>query len=104
MTRRGLVGAAGTAGVLTAAGGYRLLESGADAAGRLPAVPSHSGIKHVVVLMMENRSFDHFLGWLPGADGRQAGLTYRDKANVPHQTWQLSTLAESPYQGCQFND
>ena len=24
---------------------------------------------------MENRSFDHFLGWLPGADGRQAGLT-----------------------------
>ena len=28
--------------------------------------------------MMENRSFDHFLGWLPGADGRQAGLTYLD--------------------------
>ena len=27
---------------------------------------------------MENRSFDHFLGWLPGADGRQAGLTYHD--------------------------
>ena len=29
--------------------------------------------------MMENRSFDHYLGWLPNADGRQAGLTYRDK-------------------------
>ena len=28
--------------------------------------------------MMENRSFDHFLGWLPGANGRQAGLSYRD--------------------------
>jgi len=28
------------------------------------------GIRHVVILMMENRSFDHFLGWLPGADGR----------------------------------
>ena len=26
---------------------------------------------------MENRSFDHFLGWLPGADGKQAGLTLR---------------------------
>ena len=24
------------------------------------------GIRHVVILMMENRSFDHFLGWLPG--------------------------------------
>ena len=34
-----------------------------------------NGIKHVVVLMMENRSFDHFLGWLPGADGRH-DLTY----------------------------
>jgi len=24
---------------------------------------------------MENRSFDHFLGWVPGADGKQAGLS-----------------------------
>jgi phospholipase C len=28
-----------------------------------------SRIKHVVVLMLENRSFDHFLGALPGVDG-----------------------------------
>lgn len=26
-------------------------------------------IKYVVVLMEENRSFDHFFGWYPGADG-----------------------------------
>ena len=26
-------------------------------------------IQHVVVLMMENRSFDHLLGDLPGVDG-----------------------------------
>jgi phospholipase C len=25
-----------------------------------------NGVKHVVVLMMENRSFGHFLGCLPG--------------------------------------
>ena len=31
-----------------------------------------SQIKHIVVVMMENRSFDHFLGWLPNADGKQA--------------------------------
>ena len=35
--------------------------------------PDASGIEHIVVVMMENRSFDHMLGWLDGADGRQAG-------------------------------
>ena len=29
---------------------------------------------------MENRSFDHLLGWLPGADGKQAGLTLHGQA------------------------
>ena len=32
--------------------------------------------RHVVLVMMENRSFDHFLGWLPGANGKQAGLVF----------------------------
>jgi phospholipase C len=43
-----------------------------------------------VVLMMENRSFDHYLGWLPGADGRQAGLTFRDKQGRTHETHRLA--------------
>src|SRR5439155_26956186 len=42
---------------------------------------------HVVLLMMENRSFDHFLGWLPGADGRQAGLTYTDANGTSYPTY-----------------
>lgn len=46
----------------------------ASAATTLPA-PETSGIDHVVVVMMENRSFDHYWGWLPGADGRQSGLS-----------------------------
>ena len=33
------------------------------------AVSASSGIDHIVMVMMENRSFDHFLGWLPNADG-----------------------------------
>ena len=35
----------------------------------LPDLPSpaNSGIEHIVVVTMENRSFDHFLGWLPNA-------------------------------------
>ena len=52
--------------------------------------PERSGIEHVVVLMMENRSFDHFLGWLPNADGRQAGLSYVDQTGVAQYTHHLA--------------
>jgi phospholipase C len=59
-----------------------------------------SPIEHVVVVMMENRSFDHFLGWLPNADGRQAGLTYTDEAGV-----MASTMPLAPdYMGCGHPD
>ena len=43
----------------------------------LPA-PRNLPVDAIVVLMMENRSFDHYLGWMPNADGRQAGLQYTD--------------------------
>src|SRR6266513_1183381 len=62
--------------------------------------PASCGIEHVVVFMMENRSFDHLLGWLPGADGRQAGLTYADGSGVPHATFPLAP----DFQGCSYND
>ena len=55
----------------------------------LPA-PASSGIDHIVVVTMENRSFDHFLGWLPNVDGKQAGLTYGDKSGLTHLTHSLS--------------
>src|SRR5881409_2064328 len=66
----------------------------------LPPVPDSSGIEHVVVVMMENRSFDHFLGWLPGANGRQAGLTYFDAAGTGHATYPLAP----DFQGCGHAD
>ena len=52
--------------------------------------PAQSGIEHIVVVMMENRSFDHFLGWLPGANGRQAGQKYQDSSGVWHDTYRLT--------------
>ena len=61
--------------------------------------PASAGIDHIVVLCMENRSFDHFLGWLPGANGRQAGLSFPDKTGTPHPTYHLTT-----YQGCGHPD
>jgi phospholipase C len=64
--------------------------------------PNDMPIDHIVVLMQENRSFDHYLGWLPGADGMQAGLQYPD----PQAGGQLkSTHRLSPdWQGCAHPD
>jgi phospholipase C len=62
--------------------------------------PNRSGIEHIIVVMMENRSFDHFLGWVPGADGQQEGLIYYDEAGVAHPTQPLAPN----YQGCGLAD
>ena len=69
-----------------------------SAAPVLPA-PRSSGIDHIVVVMMENRSFDHMMGWVPGADGMQAGLTYADEAGV-----QYTTRHAPDFQGCGHPD
>ena len=95
--RRLLRGAAATGGAL-ALGGLGLERALAQEPVLPP--PELSGIEHVVVLMMENRSFDHMLGWLEGADGRQRGLTYLDAAGVPHSTYRLAP----DYQGCGHPD
>jgi phospholipase C len=55
----------------------------------LPA-PADSGIDHIVVLMMENRSFDHMLGWVPGAKGVQAGRTFLDTSGAAHSSFLLT--------------
>jgi phospholipase C len=69
------------------------------AAGTLPA-PADSGIDHIVVVMMENRSFDHLLGWVPGANGLQAGLQFPDAGGIGRNTHALTP----DYQGCPLED
>src|ERR1700734_3384302 len=59
-----------------------------------------SQIKHIVVAMMENRSFDHYLGWLPNANGKQAGPSYVDTSGASHPTHNLAP----DWTGCGFND
>ncbi len=59
-------------------------------------LPKNSGIDHVVVVTMENRSFDHFLGWLPHADGMPPGLSYKDTSGTVHPVYALS----GNYTGC----
>ncbi|GAA1307776.1 alkaline phosphatase family protein [Pseudonocardia xinjiangensis] len=69
MTRRRLLGSAAAAGGLAAAS----LALPANVRQALAAPPPKGGklgdIKHVVLLMQENRSFDHYYGMLPGVRG-----------------------------------
>jgi len=87
LTRRGLIagaGAVGAAAVLGAgtrtaqptAAQSRLVEA---ALGAATSNGSLSDIKHIVILMQENRSFDHYFGTLSGVRG------FSDP-NVPAQT------------------
>jgi phospholipase C len=62
--------------------------------------PSKMPIDTFVVLMMENRSFDHYFGWHPDADGKNAGLSYPDDQGAMHPTHSLAP----DFQGCGFED
>jgi phospholipase C len=103
LTRRQVLGAAvaGAGGILLGDRGLARALGAPEAAASPAALPppGSSGIEHVVVVMMENRSFDHFLGWLPGADGRQAGLSYPGRHGGDKSTYHLAT-----YQGCGYKD
>ena len=62
--------------------------------------PQQSGIDRLVVVMMENRSFDHMMGWVPAAEGRQGGLEYPNRDGVLRPTYPLAP----DYQGCLHPD
>jgi phospholipase C len=74
--------------------------TGAAATSPLISAQASSSIEHVVVVMMENRSFDHILGWLPNADGMQAGLTYPNSSGTPTPTFPLAP----DFTGCSYPD
>lgn len=88
----GLATAGAGAAVLSACGS----DPSVSAEPPLPA-PKDLPIDSFVVVMMENRSFDHYLGWVPGADGIQAGLRFVDRNGQLHETY---PLGPQRYDGC----
>src|SRR5262245_26787994 len=88
---------AGIAGAAAIGSGLSLTPSPVEAAA-LPA-PAASGIDHIVVLMQENRSFDHMLGWVPGANGVQAGRSFTDTAGNTFNSQPLTL-----FQNCSSHD
>jgi phospholipase C len=104
LTRRQFIaGAAAVAGSMTLPGcsgsGTESIAGAAASATSLPD-PKASGIDHIVVVMMENRSFDHYLGWVPGADGVQAGTSHKDKNGTTVKSYDLAPN----YQNCTLAD
>ena len=96
---RGVAGAAGLAALSPPKAWARAIAPARVGAASLP-LPSDAPFDHVVVLMQENRSFDHFLGWLPGADGIQEGLTFTDLTGTTYPTYDLAP----DFQGCGYAD
>ena len=107
--RRFLAGVAGAAGALALPGCGTSVgtdSAAADArvgAGALPN-PEDSGIDHIVQIMMENRSYDHMLGWVPKSNGIQAGLSYTNAFGEAVDTFHLAANPEYGYQGCGWAD
>ena len=94
-----LAGAAGMAGVLPA---ETLVAEAAKRSARKPLPrPGDLPIDTFVVLMMENRSFDHYFGWHPKADARNEGLSYPNLDGS--QTFPTRRLTPD-FQGCDFRD
>jgi phospholipase C len=97
LTRRTFLSLMGASTGMALTGSELLSRAAAFAS---PASPGGSnGIEHVVVLMMENRSFDHFLSWLPGADGRH-DMTYQSTDGNYYRNYPLAP----DFQGCGYSD
>jgi phospholipase C len=79
--------------------GSELLSRAAASAAPALFPNGSNGVEHVVILMMENRSFDHFLSWLPGADGRH-DMTYLSTDGNVYPNYPLAP----DFQGCGYSD
>jgi phospholipase C len=98
LTRRSFLQLMGASTGVALTGAEFLSQTAANAA---PALSPHgsNGIEHVVLLMMENRSFDHFLGWLPGAHGRHHMVYLATDGNF-YPNYPLAP----DFQGCGYSD
>src|SRR5215469_13265070 len=97
LTRRTFLQLMGASTGMAVTGSELLSRAAASAAASSPA--GSNGIEHIVVLMMENRSFDHFLSWLPGADGRH-NMSYLSTDGNVYPNYPLAP----DFQGCGYSD
>ncbi len=96
---------AGLAGMATTLPAGVLLAEAADAEARRTLLPSPRNVEidHFVILMMENRSFDHYFGWNPDADASQSE-SYRNSQGQAVPTRPADSLGDTKFQGCGHPD
>ena len=98
-------GAGELAGALPAS---TILAEASQAAARRNRLPSprNTPIDHFVILMMENRSFDHYFGWLSGEADAVQKQTYRAPDGTMVPTSHHSTLGTGgkEWKGCGHPD
>jgi phospholipase C len=97
-----------TAGLASAAGmlpaDVLLREAAAAQSRRIPLPrPRDVPIDHFVIVMMENRSFDHYFGWLDDVADATQKQTYPNEAGQQVATRHAGQL-EAPWQGCGHPD
>ena len=91
---------AGAAGLATMLPADTLVAEAAKRQRRAFPSPNNLPIDTFVVLMMENRSFDHYFGWHPDADSENAGLSYESSEGNTLGTYRLTP----DFQGCGHPD
>jgi phospholipase C len=97
---------AGLAGTAALPASTILAEAAEANFGRNPLPPPRNvQIDHFVILMMENRSFDHYFGWLRKADADQT-QSYPNPAGEQVATRHFSALGTGgvQYKGCGHPD
>jgi phospholipase C len=65
--------------------------------------PAASGIDHIVLVTMENRSFDHLFGWVPNAEHQQV-RQFTDAFGQTQSSFALTSNASYGFQACSFAD
>ena len=99
--------AAGLAGVASLPPSLLLAEA-ADAQARRNRLPSPRNIEidHFVILMMENRSFDHYFGWLSGEADAVQQQSFPNEQGQQVETRHFKTLGSGgdEYKGCGHPD
>ena len=95
LSRRALLGSAAAVGVGGALGLLPVNVQRAMAAST--AASTLSAVKHVVILMQENRSFDHYFGTLAGVRGYADTSVLRFPGSST--VWNQSTKGSSPKKG-----
>ncbi|HEY3538378.1 MAG TPA: alkaline phosphatase family protein [Trinickia sp.] len=65
--------------------------------------PATSGVDHIVLVTMENRSFDHMFGWVPNAEHLQI-RQFTDAFGQVQSSFALTSNPAYGFQACSFSD